>query len=109
MNLTKERGFIMQTMILFCDSSSGRYIPQRFAAEIMPQYLQGVTQDELNELANPDNEFYWDTWDTVLNNAKVVDHNTGQTFILHHDGDLWLLDLDNMTEEEKQNMFNDYE
>ena len=99
----------MQTIILFCDSSSDRYIPQRFAAEIMPQYLQGVTQDQLNELSDPDNEWYWDTWETVLNSAKVIDNKTGQTFTLHHDGDLWLLDLDNMTEEEKQNMFNDYE
>lgn len=99
----------MDTIILFCNSASGRYIPQRFAAEIIPQYLQGITQEQLNELADPNNEWYWDTWETVLNNARVVDHNTGQTFILHHDGDLWLLDLDNMTEEEKINFFGDYE
>lgn len=99
----------MDTVILFCDSASGRYIPQRFATEIMSQYLQGVTQEQLNELADPDGEWYWDTWETVLNNAEVVDHNTGQTFTLHHDGDLWLLDLDNMTEEEKINFFGDYE
>jgi hypothetical protein len=97
----------MDTMILFCDSASGQYIPQRFAAEINQQYLEGVTQDELNELANPDSEWYFDVWDTVLNNARIVDHNTGQTFILHHDGDLWLLDLDNMTEEEKFIFFGD--
>jgi hypothetical protein len=97
----------MDTMILFCDSASGRYIPQRFAAEIKQEYLHGVTQDQLNELADPDSEWYWDTWNTVLNNARIVDHNTGQTFILHHDGDLWLLDLDNMTEEEKFIFFGD--
>lgn len=97
----------MDTIILFCDSASGRYIPQRFAAEINQQYLEGVTQDQLNELADPDSEWYWDVWYTVLNNARVVDHNTGQTFILHQDGDLWLLDLDNMTEEEKFNFFGD--
>jgi hypothetical protein len=48
---------LYQAVILFCDSSSGQYIPQRFAAEIVPQYLTGVTQDQLNELADPDNEF----------------------------------------------------
>lgn len=102
------------TVILFCDSSSGRYIPQRFAAEIMPQFLYGVSQDDLNELADPDNEYYWDTWEKVLNNAKVIDHSTGQTYTLHHDGDLWLLDWDNMTREEKENFdpetyYNDYD
>ena len=97
------------TVILFCDSSSGKYIPQRFAAEIMPQFLYGVSQDDLNELADPDNEFYWDTWEKVLNNAKVIDHTTGQTYTLHHDGDLWLLDWDNMTLEEKLNFDPEYD
>lgn len=93
-------------IILFCDSASGRYIPQRFAAEIMPQYLQGVSQDDLNELADPDNEFYWYTWDRVLSNAKVVDGE--HEYILYHDGDLWLLDIERMTEQEKTNFFGDY-
>ncbi len=91
------------TVILFCSDASGRYIPQRFAAEINQQFLQGVSQDDLNELADPDNEWYWDTWDRVLCNAKVVDNSTGQTYTLWHDGNLWLLDWDNMTEEEKRN------
>lgn len=94
-------------IILFCDSASGRYIPQRFAAEIMQQYLQGVSQDDLNELADPDNEYYWETWDRVLNNATVVDGNN--FYILHQSehGDLWLLDWDRMTEEERFNFFPD--
>ncbi len=96
-------------VILFCDSGSGCYIPQRFAAEIMPQYLQGVSQDELNDLADPDNEGYWDTWSRVLDNAKVVDNTTGQTYTLWHDGDLWLLDWDNMTDEEKRNFDPEYD
>ena len=58
-------------------------------------------------MADPDSEWYWDVWDTVLNNARVIDRETGQTFVLHQDGDLWLLDLDNMTEEEKFNFFGD--
>jgi hypothetical protein len=96
-------------VILFCDSASGRYIPQRFAAEIMPQYLTGVSQDQINDLADPDNEWYWQTWHDVLNNAKVVDHTTGQTYTLWHDGDLWLLDWDNMTPEEKLNFDPEYD
>ena len=95
-----------ESMILFCDSSSGRYIPQRFAAEIMPQYLQGVSQDELNELADPDGEFYWDTWNTILDNATVVygDH----TYRLHHDGDLWLVCDELLTDEERINLYGEY-
>jgi len=94
-------------VILFCDSASGRYIPQRFAAEIMPQYLHGVTKDQLNELSDPDGEWYWDTWHTVLDNARVIGAN-GENYTLYQDGDLWLVDFDRMTEEEKENFgFND--
>lgn len=96
-------------VILFCDSSSGRYIPQRFAAEIMRQYVVGVSDNDFNELADPDNEYYWDTWNNVLDNCKVIDNQTGQTYHLHHDGDLWLLDWDNMTLEEKKNFDPEYD
>ena len=95
-----------ESLILFCDSSSGRYIPQRFAAEIMPQYLQGVSQDELNELADPDYEFYWNTWDRILDNATVVDGD--HTYHLHHDGDLWLVCDELLTDEERKNLYGEY-
>ena len=92
-------------LILFCDSSSGRYIPQRFAAEIIPQYLQGVSELDFLELQDPDNEWYWETWIKVLMNASVVDGDT--VYRLHHDGDLWLYCWELMTEEEKTNFFGD--
>lgn len=98
-----------QAVILFCDSSSGQYIPQCFAAEIMRQYVTGVTDDDFNELADPDNEYYWDTWSKVLDNCNIIDNQTGQTYHLHHDGDLWLLDWDNMTLEEKRNFDPEYD
>jgi hypothetical protein len=95
-------------VILLVNSACGIYVPQRFAAEINQQFLEGVSQDDLNELADPENEYYWDTWEKVLNNAKVVDNSTNQTYTLWQNGDLWLLDWDNMTEEEKENFdFND--
>lgn len=95
-------------VILLVNSACGIYVPKIFAAEINQQFLNGVSQDDLNELADPENEYYWDTWERVLNNAKVVDNSTGQTYHLFQDGDLWLLDYDNMTDEEKENFgFND--
>lgn len=97
-----------QAVILFCDSTSGCYIPQRFANEIKRENVVGVSMDYLDSL-DPENEFYWDNWNFVLDNAKVIDHSTGQTYHLHHDGDLWLLDWDNMTLEEKLNFDPEYD
>jgi hypothetical protein len=88
-------------MILFCNASSGKYIPQRFVSEISPQFLTGVSQDEINELADPDSEYYWETWENILNNAKVKIND--DTYTLMHDGDLWLICYERMTEEEKEN------
>ncbi len=96
------------TVILFCDSSSGKYIPQRFANEIKRENVVGVSMDYLDSL-DPENEFYWDNWNHVLDNAQVIDPVTGQTYHLHHDGDLWLLDWDNMTLEEKLNFDPEYD
>ena len=97
-----------EAMILFCGSASGCYIPQRFAAEIMPQYLRGVSQDELNELADPDSEWYWDTWDRILCNATVVDGDL--TYYLHQSehGDLWLICDELLTDEERENLYGEY-
>lgn len=97
-----------QAVILFCDSSSGRYIPQRFAAEIKRENVVGVSMDYLDSL-DPESDSYWDDWNYVLDNAKVIDPITGQTYHLHHDGDLWLLDWDNMTSEEKRNFDPEYD
>lgn len=89
-------------VILFCDGSSGVYIPQRFAAEIMQQYLSGVSQDDLNELADPDGEYYWETWERVCNNAVVT--YDGDEYRLHQSDDLWLICYERMTDEERQNL-----
>ncbi len=39
-----------QAVILFCDSSSGRYIPQRFANEVKRENVVGVSMDYLGSL-----------------------------------------------------------
>ena len=43
----------------------------------------------------------------ILSNAEYVD-STGKVWTLHHDGDLFAVALDSMTEQEKINFFEDY-
>lgn len=96
-----------ESMILFCDSASGVYTPQRFAEEIKREFLHGVSEDDLNELSDPNNEYYWEAWGTVLNNAEIHDPD-GTIYHLHHDGDLWLVCYDLMTDEEQKNFFGEF-
>ncbi|MCP3653588.1 MAG: hypothetical protein GY766_01635 [Herbaspirillum sp.] len=74
----------------FLDSARGVYIPRDFALMIDPQDWTGIDPQDLQTLKDgPDSEFYWDAWESVLNNAESLDGWT-----LHQDGDLWLVQLD---------------
>ena len=96
-------------MILFLDGARGQYIPRDFAQTIKRECIKGVSLELLESLAKEnsnDSEFYWEDWEAVLNNAKVV--FDGAEYILHHDGDLWLINFDAMTEQEREDFgFND--
>ena len=86
MNTTKK-----PDVELYASDSHGIYIPQYFAKTIKRDCLSGVSDADLADLlAGPDSDTYWDTWDDVLNSAKITDGN-GNTFFLHQDGDLWLV------------------
>ena len=81
--------------ILFCDASSGIYIPQRFANEVKWSCVVGVSHFQFEILMDgPTNELYWEVWDEVLNNATVKDKKTGIVYTVYQREDLWLLPLD---------------
>ena len=98
-NKTKK----LDAVNLLLDSNRGIYIPKDFATlyETSGCY-DGVSQEDIDALKNPDSETYWDSWECVLNNVTIkVD--SGQTFTLYQDGDLWALCFEDMTTEEKEN------
>ena len=71
---------------LIFDSNRGTYIPQHFA-DITTDW--NVSTDDIETLKKGEEcEWYWDTWDRVLNNAEHTDKD-GKLWRLHHDGDLW--------------------
>lgn len=93
-----------KSIIHFLDSARGQYIPRDFAQIINRKYLKNVNPELLDNLAKEnsnDSEFYWEDWEVVLNNAKIV--FDGVEYTLHHDGDLWLINYDAMTEQERIN------
>ena len=73
--------------VLFASDAMGIYIPQHFAESHSSDYWQGMSSEDLAILLDgPDHEFYWDAWDSILNNAETIDGG-----ILHQDGDLWVV------------------
>jgi len=72
---------------LLIDSHHGIYIPQFFAE----QFADQLTDEEKEDLSDPYNEYYWDTWDNVLNKIFIYE---GKEFTLWHDDDLWLVPAD---------------
>lgn len=80
---------------LFLDSARGVYIPQNFAESISLEDWTGIKPEDLETLKEgPDAEFYWDVWTSVLDCAESKDG-----YVLHQDGDLWLVKRDAATED----------
>jgi len=79
---------------LLFDGSSGQYIPQRFAQEIDRACVTDVSAENYEDLLKgPEYEWYWDVWDTVLNNA-IITNSEGRRFWLYQDGDVWFMPCD---------------
>ena len=95
----------MENVILLLDSARGIYIPRDFVESVNfgEDGWQGVSGAEREVLSDPENEGYWETWDTVLGFARYVDKSSGKVYNLHHDGDLWAVCYAHMSEEEKRN------
>lgn len=87
-------------MELLCDSHHGVYIPQIMARRLYDAGWSGITLDNVIQLEiDPyEGEWYWETWEDILNSAQYTDEN-GTVWYLYHDGDLFAvtaLDLDDL-------------
>jgi len=91
----------MNGIRLLLSDSRGVYIPRAFV-ECFDLNQWNIDSKYTERLSSPDNEWYWDNWDVVLNNAKHID-NGGNVWTLWQDGDLWAICHELMTDEEKTN------
>jgi hypothetical protein len=72
--------------ILLSDAR-GIYIPRDF---LDCYSWEGITEENKKDLSSPENEFYWDVWETVLNNAFFMDAS-GKKWELWQNGDLFAI------------------
>lgn len=107
----------MQSIVLILDSARGTFIPRDFVTsdfgDIDHEHCKkwNIHPDDALILALGDdyqnNPGYWDSWNTVLNNAFFM--NGDDKYTLHQDGDLWGTCYEKMTDTEKQNFGFDVE
>ena len=92
-------------VILLLDNARGIYIPRDFveSCDFGEDGWQGVTEEDREILLDPEHDWYWETWDSVLSNSHYIDKPSGKVYHLHQDGDLWAVCHDSMTDEEKLN------
>ena len=91
----------MNGVQLLLSDARGVYLPRDFIDNFnLCQWH--IKEDYQDILSNPNNEFYWDYWDEVINNAYFIDE-VGNKWVLLQDGDLWAICYELMTEEEKLN------
>lgn len=91
----------MSGVQLLLSDSRGIYIPRDFA-ESFDLNQWHIDEKYMERLSSPDDDFYWDNWELVLNNAYSIDKN-GNKWNLWQDGDLWTICYELMTDEEKHN------
>lgn len=101
----------MNASMLILSDARGIYIPRDFLTDRFNEIawdhcaawgLNDSNKDHWIDAANPDSEFYWDSWDWILNNAKFAAEN-GDIYRLHQDGDLWGICYERLSDDERVN------
>lgn len=73
--------------LLLCDSR-GVYIPRDFLEFDLDKWHIKLSEEDIAELQNPCNEWYWECWQSILDNAYYID-DKGDKWTLWQDGDLF--------------------
>ena len=84
-------------MKLLIDGHHGIYIPQLFC-QFYAEKFEGINKDDIDEIMKgSDNNFYWDSWANILDNAFIV--RDGKKYYLYQDCDLFLIAEDEEIEQ----------
>jgi len=84
----EEEEIINENSELLLSDARGIYIPRDF---VESEYnLKNVSEEDIETCKNPDDEWYWDAWINICDNAILIDKN-GKEWTLYQDGDLWAI------------------
>ena len=94
----------MQAINILLSDARGVYIPRDFVTTFTPAVWGLDPKSWAVETckAGPNGDCdYWMAWSEICNKAEF--HQDGHVWYLHHDGDLWAICEEQMSDEEKQN------
>ena len=78
-------------MQLICDSNRGIYAPQQTILSLCEEIVNQLPKDAVNDvLDGPDNEWYWESWENILNQTFTFE---GKTYRLDQDEDVWMMEV----------------
>ena len=90
---------------LLLDSARGTTIPSAFYKDFDFE-AWGLDKSKYSELELEDNEGYWDVWHELLDAASYkFKDDSGLSYTLWQDGDLWAICPELMTDSEYENFF----
>jgi hypothetical protein len=78
-----EDNEIFKNAVLLVNSALGVYVPETFAK----RYPEFLNDEQKADLSNHENEFYWETWENVLDNVRIT--IDGKRYSLYQEDDLW--------------------
>ena len=80
--------------ILLITDAMGVYIPRNFATyfgDKRSEHVANIKDEDWKVLeAGPYHEWYWESWQTVCDDAVVTD-TKGNKYMVYQDGDCWLI------------------
>lgn len=78
----------MNLVIELIDSGCGIYIAQT-CVQLYGAHISGMTAEDMVSLyAGPDDLFYWNAYDRLLNNGRLTIDGMTYGFVTHEDGSL---------------------
>jgi hypothetical protein len=83
---------IVREQACIVDGCYGIYVPRTFARDFNLRDWGVSEADEEILLSGPKHEDYWETWDQVLNDAKII--IDGEAWALAQDGNLFAVRIE---------------
>lgn len=77
-------------MQLICDSHHGIYCPQITIKDLIDDIVSQLPAEDVKTvLDGPDNEWYWESWENILDQTFTFE---GKTYRLEQDEDVWMME-----------------
>lgn len=92
-------------VILLFSSVMGSYIPESFVSDEFFRKNFGLNETNSGSwepCLNKDSDKYWDAWEWIKSNSRYKSA-LGDFIVYQYKGNVWALDVDRMTVEEKEN------